>query len=110
MPGGMPGMPGMGGMPGMPGMGGMGGMPGMPGMPGMGGGGMEAMMAQMMQDPEMLAAMSNPKASPPVPATAPHRAICGCASSLRTRLAKGRSRARGAGARRSSEPGPPAIR
>jgi len=46
MPGGMP------GMPGMPGMGGMGGM---------GGGGMEAMMAQMMQDPEMLAAMSNPK-------------------------------------------------
>ena len=61
---------------------------------------------KMMQDPEMLAAMSNPKASPPVPATAPHRAACGCASSLRTRLAKGRSRARGAGARRPAICGP----
>lgn len=45
---------GMGSMPG--------GMPGMPGgMPGMGGGGMESMMASLMSDPELVAAMQNPK-------------------------------------------------
>jgi suppressor of tumorigenicity protein 13 len=69
MPGGMGGMPGgMGGMPGgMPGgMGGMpGGMPGgMGGMPGGGGpGGMDmaGMMGALMSDPELVAAMQNPK-------------------------------------------------
>ena len=60
------GFPGMGG--GFPGMGGMGGgMPGMPGgFPGMGGGGMPGMPAGMdfskiMSDPEIMAAMQNPK-------------------------------------------------
>eukprot|EP01106_Pelomyxa_sp_JSP_P004306 TRINITY_DN1668_c0_g1_i17.p1 TRINITY_DN1668_c0_g1~~TRINITY_DN1668_c0_g1_i17.p1 ORF type:complete len:265 (-),score=68.28 TRINITY_DN1668_c0_g1_i17:327-1121(-) len=58
MPGGMPGMPG--GMPGMPG-----GMPGMPGgMPGMPGGmpGMDpSFMSKLMSDPEVMAAMQDPQ-------------------------------------------------
>lgn len=54
--GGMGGFPGMGGMGGFPGMGGMGGMPGgMPGVPP----GMD--FGKLMSDPEIAAAMSNPK-------------------------------------------------
>lgn len=52
------GMPGMGGMGGMPGMGGMGGMPGMGGPGGMD---MAGLMGMMMGDPEIQAAMQNPK-------------------------------------------------
>ncbi|CAJ1948585.1 unnamed protein product [Cylindrotheca closterium] len=55
------GMPGMGGMGGMPGMGGMGGMPGMGGAGGPGGMDMGGLMGMMMGDPEIQAAMQNPK-------------------------------------------------
>lgn len=60
MGGGMPDMGGMGGMPGgMPGMGGMGGIPGMGGGGGMGG--MGDLMSTLFSDPELAAAMQNPK-------------------------------------------------
>mmetsp|Transcript_35476 Transcript_35476/g.67980 ORF Transcript_35476/g.67980 Transcript_35476/m.67980 type:complete len:384 (-) Transcript_35476:358-1509(-) len=48
------GFPGMGGMGGFPGMSGMGGMPGMGGLP-------PELMAKLMGDPELQAAMMNPK-------------------------------------------------
>ena len=58
--GGFPG----GGFPGMGGMGGMGGMPGMGGMGGMGGGMPNIppeLLSKLMSDPELMAAMQNPR-------------------------------------------------